>query len=97
MDAEFARSPRGGEKLCHDGRIYRFQKNLAGGQMRWKCAKADKDFKCSGYAVTYSKDPGSTVIRFSDHEQRCEPSASTKDVATIRRAVIITAPGALVS
>ena len=61
--------------------------------MRWKCAKADKEFKCGGYAVTDGNAPGSLVIRFGDHEQHCEPCASTKDVATIRRAIITTASG----
>ena len=61
--------------------------------MRWKCAKADKDFKCIGYAATDRKGPFPAVIRFGDHEQRCEPCASAKDVAAIRRAVINTAGG----
>ena len=52
MDAEFPPSPRGGVDLRQAGRIYRPRENIAGGQMRRKCAKADKDFKCGRYAAT---------------------------------------------
>ena len=90
MAAEFAPTDRGGGDLCRAGRIYRFQKNLAGWHMRWKCAKADWDSKRIGYAVTDEKGPGSAIIRFGEHDQRCEPCASTTDVATSRRAVIDT-------
>ena len=88
MVAEFVRTSRGGEKLCHAGRMYRSQKNLANGHMRRKCAKADKGFKCGGDAVTDGNADGASVIRFGEHEQHCEPCAPTKDVANIRRAII---------
>ena len=93
MAAEFAPSARGWENICHNGRIYRPQKNLAGGHMRRRCAKADLDFKCIGYAATDGKGQGYAIIRFGENEHHCEPCASTNDVATIRRDVINTAGG----
>ena len=93
MEASFTPTSRGGAKLCYAGRVYRFQKNLAGGQMRWKCVNAEWNFKCGGYAVTDGKVPGSAIVRTGDHASHCEPSASKQDVAAIRHAVISTAGG----
>ena len=85
--------PAGGNKLCPVGRIYRFQKIRAGGQMRWKCINAERNSKCIGYAVTDGEVPGPVILRAGEHAPHCEPIASTKDVATIRHAVISTAVG----
>ena len=93
MEAAFTPTSRGGTKLCHVGRIYRFRKNLAGGKMRWKCINAEWNSKCSGYAVTDGQVPGSAILRAGGNAPRCEPCASMKDVATIRHAVISTAGG----
>ena len=92
-EATFTPTSRGGAKLCHAGRIYRFRKNLAGWQMRWKCINAEWNSKCSGYAVTDGKVPGSVILRAGEHAPPCEPSAPMKEGAPIRHAVISTAGG----
>ena len=63
--------------------------------MRWGRINAAWDFKCSGYAATDGKVPGSVILRTGEHATHCEPSAPTKDVATILHAVISTAGGSV--
>ena len=55
MDAAFAPAPRRGATqprgISHTGPLYRFQRAMAGGQARRKCAKGKRNFYRSSYAV----------------------------------------------
>ena len=48
MVAVFVRAPRGEENLCHAGRMYRPQKNLANGHTRRKRAESERDSNAAG-------------------------------------------------
>ena len=49
--------------------------------------------KCSRYAVTDGKVQAPVILRAGEHAPHCEPSAPTKDGATIRHTLISTAGG----
>ena len=92
MEAVFIPASRRGAtqshgKLSFGGYLYRFQKGLAGGQFRWKCAKAEHNFKCAGFAVTDGCVAGAAVLRSGSHAAHCEPSASVAEAAAIRQEV----------
>ena len=90
MEAVFIPDSRRGStqsrgNLSYGGRLYRFQKELVGGKFRLMCAKAERNFKCAGFAGTAGSVAGAAVLRCGGHAARCEPSAAMADVASIRQ------------
>ena len=86
MEATIAPSARAGvahRRVSHQGRLYRFQKPLSGGQFRWACSRSGRRFRCPGYAVTDGPTQGCRVLRTGWHADHCDPIASASEVASI--------------
>ena len=75
-EPQLIESSKGGYKLKHRGYLYRYQKMLACGDHRWKCATAGAGGKCPGYAKTNSKAPDGLVVKSEgDHDHDAAPDA----------------------
>ena len=57
------------------------------------CAKAVRNFKCAGFAVTDGSVAGAAVLRFGGHASHCEPIASIADADSIGQDVAAKACG----
>ena len=49
-------------RLSYGGHLYRFQKELAGGQFRRKCANDERNFRRAWFAVTDGAVAGEDVL-----------------------------------
>ena len=80
--------------MCLGGHTYRYQKDLSGGNTRWKCGNQSRQFRCLGYAVTRGVGAGCEIVNLGPHAATCEPGESKGEAKAIRHAVIDTAAGA---